>query len=321
LKVMQMNPAVGIPFDVEVELITPNVGTWSNWNCTSIDYFFKRGEELRMYDFCWRMEGPLIQLLSQFFDASIRCMPLKLIPPRVEGQPDCKWVHWIGDIKAGDRTGYAAARKREAEAEGVPTDLKDYRGPLHARMKMGNFCKETVAKMLVQISRLYRIMDGQWRNLIVEKHGEEAAWDRQAKVWEDAAMINSRYVAKAFNIQGTPLERCLKVLQVNPAFGLLNSSTYELKSPDTGVVTIYRCPTREYFERLGGMVNLSHICGDMEPQLFQNFARVFDPEIKVKPLKVPALERRADPRMLINLDDRLGPKNEAEPVCQWEFRI
>jgi len=237
-------------------------------------------------------------------------MPLKLIPRMREDEPYCKWVFWLGDISAGDPKGYVAAMKKAAETEGVPTDLRDYSGPLHPRMGIENFCKETVAKLLVQSSRLYRIIDGQWRSLIQELYGDEAAWERQERVWEDAAAFNSRYFSKSLNVQGTPVERCLKLLQMNPGFGLLYDCAFELESPNVGIVTNYHCTTREYFERTGGEVNLSNICGDMEQRLLQHYASTVDPGMKVKPLKVPTGRRRAG-----------QTKGQDEPVCQWEFRL
>ena len=69
------------------------------------------------------------------------------------------------------------------------------------------------------------------------------------------------------------------------------------------------------------MVDLSHVCGETEQQLFQKYAQIFDPNIKVKPRKVPNSKQRADPGSLIGLTERIDPKKEVTPVCQWEFRL
>jgi hypothetical protein len=335
IKVWQMNPGVGLLIPVEIELIAPNVGIMTCWNCKSIDFFLGRGEEMRLCDFCWRMEQPLIQLMGQFFDSSMRCMPLRLLSPsamrcrkgsegerRKANEPDCQWMYWVGDIKAGDRAGYVAARKKEAEVEGIPTDLKNYRGPVHARLGMSNFCKDTVAKVLIQVSRLIRIQDGQWRTVVTEKYGVEPAWERLEKAWGDVIPLICRFIPKAMNSRGgNPIEQCLKALQINPMFGLMNNCTFDLESPDVGIVSVYRCTTRDYFERQGGMVDLSHICGETEQQLFQKYAQIFDPNIKVKPRKVPNSRQRADPGSLMGLTERIDPKKEVTPVCQWEFRL
>jgi hypothetical protein len=230
MKGLQVHAAVGMVYDVEVELVTPNVGYMTNWFCNSVPYFQKRGEDLRMFDVCWRMEQPLFQLWAQSWDPGIRCMPLNLIPKLSEDQPHCRWVYWLGEIKTGDPYGYVASRKKDAEAEGTPTDLPDYRGPLHPKLRIHNFCKERVARFLVQSSRLYRILDAQWHKIIAEKYSEQEAWDIQEKVWEDAIKYNARYVMKALNAKGTPLEQCLKVLQVNPAFGASISAGYGARS-------------------------------------------------------------------------------------------
>ena len=327
LKCLQTNPAVGNVYTMEVNLISPNVGIATNWHCNSIPYFEKRGEEFRMWDVCWRMEQPLFQLWARSFDPGIRCTPLNLIPKLNESDPSCRWVYWLGEIKTGDPYNYVMRRKKEAEAEGTPTDLPDYRGPLHPKLGIENFCKERVAKALVQSARLYRILDGQWHRIVAEKYSDEEAWDMQEKVWEDAITYNSRYVMQAANIQGTPLEQCLKLLQVNPAFGILYNSTYELKNPNLGIVTTYSDPTREYFERVRGDINLSHLDGEMERQLLEKLAQKFDPRIKVKALMAPSFGRSADGRMPeagapVSLADRVYKvRTEDKPICQWEFSI
>ncbi|UCG83108.1 MAG: hypothetical protein JSW38_13230 [Dehalococcoidia bacterium] len=322
LKVQQINLGMGsLLYDLEVELMTPNVGIITNLHCKTVDFFLSHGEELAMYNVCWSIEQPGFEGIAKCLDPGMRCMPIKLIPRMNDNEPYCKWVYWLGDIKAGDPKGYVAAMNKAAEAEGVPQDLKDYSGPLHKRLGVENFCKETVAKLLVQCSRLYRILDGQWRSVIQELYGDEAAWELQEKVWGVSLGANSKRVSKALNIQGSPVERCLKLLQVNPGFGLLYNCTFELESPDVGIVSNYRCTTREFFEKMGGEVNLSRICGDMEQKLLQRFANTVDPGLKVKPVKSPSVQQRALSGKQIDLADPVPLNSEYEPVCQWEIRL
>lgn len=322
LKAQQINAGYGsLLYDTEVELLAPNVGIVTNNRCTTVDFFLNRGQDLTIYKICWTIDQPLFLVLARCFDPGMKCMPLKLIPRTKEDEPYCKWVFWLGDVKIGDPQGYAAAIKKAAEDEGAPSNLKDYSGPLHPRLGVENFCKETVAKVLVQSSRLYRLLDGQWRGLTQEFYGDEAAWERQEKVWGIALGFNSRNLSKALNVQGTPVERCLKLLQVNPGFGLLYNCTFELESPNVGIITNYRCTTREYFERTAGEVCLSRICGEMEQRLLQNYARTIDSGIKVKPLKVPTPQQRTDPKITIGLAEPVPLGSRYEPVCQWEFRL
>jgi len=323
LKTQQINAGYGsLLYDTEMELLTPGVGTATNNRCTTVEYFLKRGEDLRIYKICWTTDQPLFQGWAQCFDPGMKCMPLKLIPRMRDDEPYCKWVFWLGDITTGDPKGYVEAMKKAAAAEGVPSDLKDYSGPLHRKLGIENFCKDTVAKLLVQSSRLYRIIDGQWRSLVQELYGDEAAWERQERVWEDAAPFNSRYLSEALQVQGTPVERCLKLLQMNPGFGLLYDCDFELRRPNMGVVTNYRCTTREYFERVGGEINMSHICGDMEQRLLQRYALSIDPGIEVRPLKLPEGKRRS-----VSTTSTIGStttkhlRGKREPVCCWEFKL
>ena len=322
LKAQQVNAGYGsLLYDTEVELIAPNVGIVTNNRCTTVDYFLNRGQEFTMYKICWTIDHPLFLGWARCFDPGMKCMPLKLIPRTRDDEPYCKWVFWLGDVKRGDPHGYVAANRKTAEAEGVPSDLKDYSGPLHPRLGISNFCRETVAKFLVQSSRLYRLIDGQWRSIVQELYGDEAAWERQEQVWKIALGYNARNISKALDVQGSPVERCLKLLQVNPAFGLLYNCTFDLESANIGIVTNYRCTTREYFERVGGDVDLSHICGDTEHKLLQYFANTIDPGLKVKPLKVPKPHQRLSSRTTIGLADPVLPESAPDPVCQWEFSM
>ena len=322
LKTQQVNAGYGsLLYDTEMQLLAPNVGIATNNHCTTVEYFLNRGEDFRIYKICWSIDQPLFLGWAKCFDPGMKCMPLKLIPRMREDEPYCKWVFWIGDVMAGDPKGYVAEMNKEIGKKGAPSNLKDYSGPLHSRIGIENFRKETVAKLLVQSSRLFRLIDGQWRSLVQELYGDEIAWELQEKVWQDAAPFNVRYLSEAINVQGSPVEKCLKLLQVNPAFGLLYNCTFELESPNVGVVTNYRCTTREYFERIGGEVNLSNICGDMEQRLLQNYATLIDSGIKVKPLRLPARGKRTKSRVPIGIADIVSNDNKPEPVCQWEFRL
>ena len=72
---------------------------------------------------------------------------------------------------------------------------------------------------------------------------------------------------------------------------------------------------------MGGEVNLSRICGDMEERLIQRYANTIDPGIKVKPLKVPGIEHRSDPKSAIGMADSVTTNDRHEPVCRWELRL
>jgi hypothetical protein len=322
LKAQQINAGYGsLLYDTELELMAPNVGIVTNNKCTTVDFFLNRGEDLTIYKICWTIDQPLFLGWARCFDPGMKCMPLKLIPRSRDDEPYCKWVFWLGDVRTGDPQGYASGVRKAAEAEGSPTDLVDYSGPLHPRLDIANFCKDTVARMLVQSSRLYRLIDGHWRSVVQEQYGDEAAWERQEKVWDVAVGFNSRNLGRALNVDGSPVERCLKLLQINPAFGLLYNCTYEMNDQNTGVVTNYRCTTRDYFERTGGQVHLDCICGDMEERLLQGFATCVDPGLRVKPLKVPGRDRRTARRPSIGIADPIPTDSDLEPVCQWEFRV
>lgn len=318
LKCYQSNVVAGFMTDCEVELLTPNLGILTINRCNTLDYFEKRGEFLRLIDVCWKVDPPCFEAIGTCFDPDMKCVSLKLPPQKSKDDVACAWGFYLGEIKTGDIHGYVERRNKAAQEEGVPTDLNDYSGPLHRRIGPENFSKEALAKILAQESRMYQIENGQWHSLVKEAYGDEAAWERQERVWEDHVPFNARFFSKTLNVQGSPVEKAIKCLQLNPAFGLINDLECKLENPNLGVVTCYRCATRDYFERLGGEVNMSRICGDMEQRIWQKWAQYFHPNIEVKPVKLPPKDERHGSQVMAQF---VPKRAEGEIVCQWEFKL
>ena len=76
----------------------------------------------------------------------------------------------------------------------------------------------------------------------------------------------------------------------------------EILSSKNAILTITHCPTLLALEKEGkGREN--EICNMVDPKLFKDFASYFNPNIKVKSLKLP-------PR-----------QSESDICCQWEFKL
>jgi len=106
------------------------------------------------------------------------------------------------------------------------------------------------------------------------------------------------------NIWGEDVASVLKFLQVDLGGGAIwPDFECEMKDRNRGILTIRRCLGLEYYERHGETTLQKHACEVLDVEGFEDAARLFNPNIKVTPLKLP-------PR-----------KSPEEIACQWEFKL
>ena len=109
--------------------------------------------------------------------------------------------------------------------------------------------------------------------------------------------VHSRHL----NIQGDDIATLMKYMQVSPWMWVYKSEL-DLKNPKHAVVTITHCPTLLSLEK-EGTGREKPICQQLEPKLMNIMAHFFNPEIKIKGLKVP-------------------PRTDYDDCCcKWEFTL
>jgi len=183
-------------------------------------------------------------------------------------------------------------------------ELRDYSGPLRPDLKMEDFSKAALVRLWQAAGKLYVGLDGVWYSLIREKYGEDVARELDAELWRREAPLEVRRNREAMNIWGDDVEAVLKFLQVDPGGGaIFPEFTCEMKDRNTGILTVKRCLGLEYYERHGETELQKHACEVLDAEGFQQAASLFNPKIKVTPLKLP-------PR-----------KSKDEIACQWEFKM
>ena len=183
-------------------------------------------------------------------------------------------------------------------------EMQDYAGEFRPNLSMEDFSKQALVRLWQAAGKLYVGLDGIWYSLIRERFGEEMARELDAEVWKRETPLEVGRTRKALGIWGDDVAAFLKFVQVDPGAGaIFPEFECELKSERLGILTVKRCLGLEYYERHGETEMQKHACEVVDVVGFQEAANLFNPRIKVTPLKLP-------PR-----------KSPDEIACRWEFKL
>lgn len=181
------------------------------------------------------------------------------------------------------------------------TELVDYSGKFIPKFSHDKFTKETLLKLLKLDSEYLLRIDGYWYLTVMNKWGNEEAFDCDTKVWEKLQLYEAKTVSSVLNIHGDDVVTVMKVMQASPWMGIYDYDM-NIKNNYLAILTIKTCPTLLSLEKEGtGREKL--ICQELDPKLFGIYAHYFNPAITVTGLSVP-------PR-----------KNNDGICCQWEFKL
>ena len=82
------------------------------------------------------------------------------------------------------------------------TELVDYSGNLIPKFSHDKFTKETLLKLLKLDSEYLLRIDGYWYLTVMNKWGNEEAFDCDTKVWEKLQLYEAKTVSSVLNIHG-----------------------------------------------------------------------------------------------------------------------
>ena len=180
-------------------------------------------------------------------------------------------------------------------------ELIDYSGKYDPKFSHGKFTKETLLKLLNMYSEFMLRIDGFWYLTVMDKWGNEQAFDCDVRVWEKAQLYETKTISSLLNIHGDDVITVMKAIQASPWMWIYDYEI-DVKGNKHAILTIRSCPTLLSLEKEGkGREKL--ICQEMEPKIMGIVAHYFNPNIRVTPLKMP-------PRRI-----------EDEIPCQWEFKL
>ena len=111
--------------------------------------------------------------------------------------------------------------KRQAtiKKEGKPRELQDYSGPFNPSLKLTDFSKEALIRLIQACCKDYVGIDGCWSSLMREKLGDEKAFAYAKEMWWRWEVVAEmrRTCREAFNIWGTDVEAVMKYCQFSPS--------------------------------------------------------------------------------------------------------
>jgi len=179
--------------------------------------------------------------------------------------------------------------------------LKDYSGEFNPDIKFEDFSKDVLIELLKLYSRLYLAIDGFWYLAIKERVSNEEALLCDIRAWEREVKYEMNRLVKLLKIQGNDVVTLMKALQMVPWFRNLEYSMKIINRNDA-VLTITRCPTLEALEK-EGEGREETICKLVDAEIYKEYAKFFNPSMKVKYLKLPSRQ------------------SKEEICCQWEFKV
>ena len=180
-------------------------------------------------------------------------------------------------------------------------DLIDYAGPFLPEIDFNDFSHETLARMLTMYAKLYIAIDGFWYMTVMDRHGNDEALACDIKAWKIMSKYEKKQIANAMNIKGNNVLSFIKTLQLSPWF-IHTKYRVDMENNDSATLTVTYCPTLDALEK-EGTGRQQHICSVFEPEVFANYAALFNPAIEVKSLAPLPRE---------------SPK---DICCRWSFKL
>ncbi len=182
-------------------------------------------------------------------------------------------------------------------------DLPDYSGEFDPDLKLQDFSKDALIKLLVATGKLYVGVDPIWVATMRQIYGDRVAFNYDKQVWQAGTESDIHRITKALNITGNDVAAVFKYFQFNPGFGVLFDVDWDLKDKNHGIMTVTRCLGVLWWEKTGDQALQKFTCEEIEIPMFQRIAEHFNPKMKATALKLPPRD---------NMND---------VACRWEFKV
>lgn len=180
-------------------------------------------------------------------------------------------------------------------------DRTDYSGPFNPGFKHDALSKDTLLRLLDMYREYILRIDGFWYLAVMEKRGNDAAFERDLAVWERAQLYELKTLTNLLNIHGDDVLTVMKYMQANPWLQLCEYRI-DVRDRNWATLTKFTCPTLFALEK-EGRGREERQCREITPRTFETISHFFNPHIKITPLRVP-------PRTYYD-----------DCCCQWEFKV
>ncbi len=179
--------------------------------------------------------------------------------------------------------------------------MQDYSGEFNPDFRVEELPGPFLAKLLKVYSGLYYSLDGFWYVAVMNRFGDDAAFELDLWAWKKQTKRELDQLTKLFKIEGKDVATVMKAFQVKP-WWLGLEHNIELKDNKHAVLTVTGCSLLTALEK-EGRGRESRICRGAEATILKYIAEYFNPAIEVTGLQVPPRERK----------DGI--------CCQWEFKL
>ena len=180
-------------------------------------------------------------------------------------------------------------------------NLNDYSGPLVPELKLGDFSRETLERLMLLYTKLYMILDTFWYFTVMKRQNNKEAWDSELQTWTEMSKYEMKRIREALAIRGNGLIELVKAMQLAPWF-LHTKYKIDVENENSVLLTVTDCPTLSALEK-EGQGREKDVCSILGPKLFEDYASVFNPDIEVKCLT---------PLPRFNYNDI---------PCKWSFKL
>ncbi|MFC1999715.1 DUF6125 family protein [Chloroflexota bacterium] len=158
------------------------------------------------------------------------------------------------------------------------TELLDYSGPFDPDFSHDILSKEILVQLLTAYNEYTKRIDGFWYLTVMDKWGNDEAFDCDAKVWEKVRPYEVDRISSLMGIKGDDISTVMKYLQVCPGMQLFDTHI-DVKTPHHAIVTFSNCSTLAALEERGKGKREVNMPGTGTQDAHQN-SPVFQPEYK-----------------------------------------
>jgi hypothetical protein len=167
------------------------------------------------------------------------------------------------------------------------------------RFKFREIGHEKLINYAEFLLRQYRLVDAYWFLKVEDNLGLDMATRFNEEVWMKLGEVSARDIMKYMGVEKGGLKNILDALKYFPWTIIANWKIIEY-SDTRAVIAADRCPPQEARVKNGRKL---FACKTMEWRFFENFAKVFNSNIKVKCHHAP-------------------PDHKTQDYwCEWEFTL
>jgi len=159
--------------------------------------------------------------------------------------------------------------------------------------------REQLQRLLRLSGGLIAAMDGLWFLAVEEEFGNHDAIRLDRIVWERYLHVLVKRMRNVLGVTPDGVKGIRKIIETDPLF-LTNDYAISEPSSNTMLLVVNRCSVLEAMERAG---RKKYVCESTTGLYFKHLAREIDPNIIVRPLRLP-------PR-----------RSHEDLCCKWLFEL